>query len=345
MRKEQRFHKQWAFGSLAGRCTGSDAEDEQAAPTLLRCEGAAWATALRQGREEGLFLDVTLVVGGARIRAHRNVLAGFSRYFHALLGSSGLRESRQEEVEMHDFDGPALSAVVDCFYTGEISVSAGTVCNVLRTANLLQVAAIEARAADFFVEQLQPSTALLALGSIATELAVGPAGCALQDRCLGFIARHFPACVADPTFLELADVELVSKILRSDALMVPREEAVLAAVRTWMQHDTQARSASSLQQLLPLVRFGHLMKTVRQDMFSDPLMMQLMTSSESGAVLAARLLRECASFQLGVQERSPRCGYMARRSPARFKDSFADGWRYDGKTDQIFVTPSESKNG
>jgi hypothetical protein len=91
-------HKQWAFGSLAGRCTGSDAEDEQAAPTLLRCEGAAWATALRQGREEGLFLDVTLVVGGARIRAHRNVLAGFSRYFHALLGSSGLRESRQEEV-------------------------------------------------------------------------------------------------------------------------------------------------------------------------------------------------------------------------------------------------------
>eukprot|EP01047_Picozoa_sp_COSAG01_P112711 COSAG01_NODE_41444_length_451_cov_1.312500_1_plen_107_part_01 len=74
-------------------------EDEQDSAILLRCEGAAWATALRQGREDDMFIDVTLVVGVTRIRAHRIVLAGFSRYFRALLSSSGLRESQQEEVE------------------------------------------------------------------------------------------------------------------------------------------------------------------------------------------------------------------------------------------------------
>ena len=51
---------------------------------------------MRRQREAGQFIDVTLIVGGRKIPAHKTVLVGLSPYIEGLL-TSGLAESQQAE--------------------------------------------------------------------------------------------------------------------------------------------------------------------------------------------------------------------------------------------------------
>ena len=62
-------------------------------PTLVPVAppgGSGWCLALRPAREAGQFIDITLLVGGRKIAAHKVALVGFS-YLLGLL-TSGLAE-------------------------------------------------------------------------------------------------------------------------------------------------------------------------------------------------------------------------------------------------------------
>ena len=54
---------------------------------------------MQAAREEGKFLDITLLVGGRKIKAHKNVLVSLSPYLDGLL-TSGLAESAEAGHEM-----------------------------------------------------------------------------------------------------------------------------------------------------------------------------------------------------------------------------------------------------
>ena len=166
------------------------ASTKQRSPTeparMVTCVGD-WTTSMRRLRDENKLLDVTLVVGSARIRAHKSVLSAHSPYLEGLF-VSGLSESASAlgEVTLHDVDGDAVSAIIDTFYTGELALSPGTVYPVLRAANMLVVEACEKAACDYFVEKLEPGSALEALGITLP----GAAGEELRKRCLHFVVRY-----------------------------------------------------------------------------------------------------------------------------------------------------------
>jgi hypothetical protein len=138
-------------------------------PTLVAVEGE-WASFMQPARDAGEFIDITLLVGGRKIKAHKNVLVSLSPYIHGLL-TSGLAESAEAGHEMaigdETTDGRAVEAVVDLMYSGQLALSASTVGSVIRTANLLQVGAAEKAACDYFVKSLEPCTACAALGFAA----------------------------------------------------------------------------------------------------------------------------------------------------------------------------------
>jgi kelch-like protein 1/4/5 len=80
-------------------------------------------------------------LGERRIAAHRLVLSACSEYFSAMF-SSGLKESYQAEVELHDVDPDALQELVQYCYTGSLELKEETVEIILATSCLLQISQV-----------------------------------------------------------------------------------------------------------------------------------------------------------------------------------------------------------
>jgi hypothetical protein len=284
-------------------------------PTLVPVAPPAdgqWCVSLRRAREAGQMIDVTLLVGGRAIPAHKIVLIGLSPYIEGLL-TSGLAESKQggDELKIGDAetDGRAVEAIVDCFYSGELSLSRSTVSSVVRTANLLQVGAVEKAACDFFVEALESSSACEALAFAAAHIACGVHARGLHERCVSFTVEHFAECCVEPSFLELP-CEAVAEVIGSDDMPV-EETAVLAAVRAWFDHDKAAR-AGSLTTLVPLVRWPLLPVEVRLQLPREMLLRRMMLLGEGSCVLGMQLLTEC-SAEFAASDAAAACPRLKRR--------------------------------
>lgn len=78
--------------------------------------------------------DVTFLVGGERVSAHRVILASQSKYFDCLLFGD-MKESGQEEIELHDVANlQAFQLLIEFAYTGHLTIEKG----LLQVASLLK---------------------------------------------------------------------------------------------------------------------------------------------------------------------------------------------------------------
>ena len=271
-----------------------------------------WCIALRTAREAGKLIDVTLLVGSRKIQAHKVALVGLSPYLNGLL-TSGLAESTETGHEMavgdESTDGRAVEAIVDLMYSGKLSLSASTVSRVIYTANLLQVGAAEKAACDFFVESLEPSTACDAMSFAASFAECGEHARELQERCVGYAVDHFADCSEEEAFVELSS-EAVAGLIGSDDLDVA-EEAVVAAVRVWFEHDAAGR-AGDLKSLVPLIRWPLLPVVTRLGLWEEPLLVHVMQLDDESCQLALRLMLEC-SPDFAKSDAAAACPRLKRR--------------------------------
>ena len=280
-----------ARGSGGGASAAAAAEQEEP-PTLIDVEGS-WAEFMRTHREAGKFIDVTLVAGGRRIEAHKNVITSLSPYLDGLL-TSGLAESaaQSQELTLEDMDGRAVEAVVDCMYSGKLALSPRSVMAVIRAANVLQVGAVEKAAGEFFVSKLEPSSAADALGFAAERIECGEHAKLLHEGCVGYAIEHFAAVSREASFLSMP-CETVASLIASDDLPAD-EQDVVSAVRSWFEHDAERRTGS-LRFLLPLVRWPLLPVDTRRALCDEPLLIHLMRLDDNSRTMSLRMMLECSS--------------------------------------------------
>ena len=242
------------------------------------------------------------------------MLVGLSPYLHGLL-TSGLAESaaQSQELTLEDMDGRAVEAVVDCMYSGKLALSSRTVTAVLRVANLLQVGAVEKAAGEFFVSKLEPSTAADALGFAAERVECGEHAKARHEKCVEYAVEHFAAVNREPSFLALP-CETVASLLGSDELPVEEAE-VVSAVRSWFEHDAEARKGA-LPTLMPLVRWPLLPVETRGFLWEEPLFMQLMAIDDESRTLSAKMLLE---FDQEIREAKTCQRLKRRKGPSAFR--------------------------
>jgi hypothetical protein len=283
-------------------------------PTLVPVAPPAggWCASLRPAREDGKFIDITLLAGERKIPTHKLVLVSHSPYLDGLL-TSGLAESKQGgdtlKIGDEDTDGRAVEAIVDCFYSGELSLSRSTVSSVIRTANLLGVDTVEEAACDFFVESIEPSTACEALAFAAVHSECGEHARGLREQCVVYLVDHFEKCSAEVSFLELS-CEAVAEVIGSDDLPV-EEAAVVAAVRAWFDHDAAGRQ-ESVKALLPLVRWPLLPVDVQLELSTEPLLMSMMRLDDEARTLGMEMLTECRK-EFAAGDAAAACPRLKRR--------------------------------
>ena len=71
-----------------------------------------------------------------------------------------MSESRQNSVTLQEMDEMAMDAMVNFFYSGEITISSSTVQDILPVACVLQVKSVQEACCEFLKRQLSTENCL-----------------------------------------------------------------------------------------------------------------------------------------------------------------------------------------
>jgi len=207
-----------------------------------------------------LYSDVTLVVEGQALKAHRAILAVKSEYFRSLL-TSGMKESHSKEVVLNETPIRGFRPLLRYIYTGRMSVSSQdleVILEVVGLANKYCFTDLEKRIWDQLDSSLTVErvcrvleTALLYKNEKNEELI---------KASYTFLDKNSEEVLEHPSFLKLPQ-HLVTDIFSRDSFAVP-EIKIFKAAQKWLESNTMiqeeegARTASSdaAKQILSKVR-------------------------------------------------------------------------------------------
>lgn len=178
--------------------------------------------------------DITLDVLSASFRAHRVILAASSDYFRAMF-TLGMRESTQSSVYLKFLSAPELEALIDCSYSGAVSLSWNCVFEITSTALQLQYQPALSLCLSFLEQEMNPHSCL-DVASFADAFGMVQ----LLEIAEDFVLRQFQKVARTAKFKDLTARNLL-KYLNSFALCVPSELVVFRAVVKWIEAKPKKR--------------------------------------------------------------------------------------------------------
>ena len=220
-------------------------------------------------RDEGRFLDVSLIVEDKKILAHRIVLAAFSPYFNSMFKPE-MTESKMDSIKLPNMSADIICQLVDFAYTATINISGENVQELLIAADFLRVLSVRQACCDFMKDNLD-ATNCMQLLQFAEDSGLPE----LRDPAFQHSCRYFgEACLQDG-FYQMTP-ELVAKLLASERLCVakagfPVEPSVqeLAVLKAVIQYLKEAQGLVDVLKWLP-VMLSH----VRLPLLSDDVLRQ-----------------------------------------------------------------------
>ena len=204
-------------------------------------------------RNQALLCDVHLVAEGTKFPAHRVVLATASPYFKAMF-TGGFKENQMSEITLNDTSSEGLKCVLDAIYTGELSLSAENVCDIIPLANQLQLNEIVEHCGIFLSQNVSRHNCLSFL-CVAEKYDLQEA----VDKCNKFVLENFDTVSQSTEFTNLSKQKLCW-YLSDDQLNVRNGEIeVFRTVLKWFEAnrnvDGTGDSSNYLNNLMQHVRF------------------------------------------------------------------------------------------
>ena len=223
-----------------------------------------------KNREEGCFVDVTVLVDNLKIPANRLVLSCCSKVFEKMFKSQ-MKERYERTVNVTAEDGESVKLLIDFMYSGSISVNNENVLRLLAAADFLQMEEVKLFCSEFLEAILTPAICYSIL-SAANLYQLEP----LQHSIYKMISVDFDQFVQTDDFLSFTKDEVQHCISKLDRAKV-KETSVFDALVTWTKHDETKRGKyfPDLFKLVQLNEFSYqfLRKVVsEQDLVSKNLL-------------------------------------------------------------------------
>ncbi|KAI4466852.1 Galactose-binding-like [Holotrichia oblita] len=204
------------------------------------------------------YSDVTLVVEGQRLFAHKIILAARSDYFRALL-YGGMKESSQSEIELPDAPLRAFKILLKYIYSGHMfmmTLKEEVILDTLGLAHLYGFQDLETAISDILRQ-------LLALKNVCAILdAAHLYGLdQLVKVCHLFLDKHASEILQHESFLQLSQSSLV-ELLQRDSFFAPEVE-IFKGVIAWCKINKDDDDLVINCIRLPLITVTDLLSVVR----------------------------------------------------------------------------------
>ena len=184
---------------------------------------------LRTALEHNLFVDVVIKVDDVEFPCHKIILSSMSPYFEGMF-SSGMKESSQSVIQLHDLSCEWFEQVLTYMYSGHIDLTRDNVKDILQIGSFLQVLCLQELCEEYILEEM------LTLDNCISLWQLGPTfGCNyLQHQAKSFILRNFKILVENGELQHLSQHEL-KDIISDECLNVISEVWILEVAIKWME--------------------------------------------------------------------------------------------------------------
>ncbi|XP_034289068.1 kelch-like protein 15 isoform X3 [Pantherophis guttatus] len=183
--------------------------------------------------EEGLLLDVTLVIEDHQFQAHKALLATQSDYFRIMF-TADMRERDQDKIYLKGLTATGFSHVLQFMYYGTIELSMSTVHEILQAAMYVQLIEVVKFCCSFLLAKicLENCAEIMRL---LDDFGVNIEG--VREKLDSFLLENFVPLMARPDFLSCLSFEKLMTYLDNDHLSRFPEIELYEAVQTWLRHD------------------------------------------------------------------------------------------------------------
>ncbi|XP_030766538.1 BTB/POZ domain-containing protein 9 isoform X2 [Sitophilus oryzae] len=204
------------------------------------------------------YSDVTLVVEGQKLYAHKVILAARSDYFRALL-YGGLKESTQSEIILPDAPLNAFKILLKYIYTGHMflmTLKEDVILDTLGLAHQYGFEELEFAISDI-LKQLLALRNVCAILDTAHLYGLDK----LIDVCHTFLDKHANEILLHETFIALSQTSLVD-LLQRDSFFAPEVE-IFRGVCNWCKANEDHSDLAMKCVRLPLMNVADLLSVVR----------------------------------------------------------------------------------
>ncbi|ESO86873.1 hypothetical protein LOTGIDRAFT_194758, partial [Lottia gigantea] len=200
---------------------------------------------LNKLKNDRILCDVTLIAESHKFEVHRVILVSCSDYFRSMF-TSGMRESKQKEIELKGITAKGLEKVIEVIYTSTTTLEGDDIFDVIAAATHLQVTPVIEFCERNFLSGMTTSNfydfintaKLYSMNNALKQIDV-------------FIAKNLMQIAKEGT-LNLLTYEQMSNCLNSEKLFL-REIDIFHITWEWLRQD--ANQEEHAWQLMKLIRF------------------------------------------------------------------------------------------
>eukprot|EP01094_Clydonella_sp_ATCC50884_P019936 TRINITY_DN4008_c0_g1_i1.p1 TRINITY_DN4008_c0_g1~~TRINITY_DN4008_c0_g1_i1.p1 ORF type:complete len:443 (-),score=85.19 TRINITY_DN4008_c0_g1_i1:188-1516(-) len=216
-------------------------------------------------QENGIFTDLTLVVGGKDYRVHKLVLVYSSEFFDSLL-TSKFKEHSQEAIELKfEDEDNVFPSVLRFMYSGEIVLTETNCLAILAMADKYLIHSLREVCISYITQSIKPSNALAILDR-AFKFGVQN----IADQCIEVIAKNFTQYHDELDWRGLP-LESLLCLLQHEYLAVRNEYEHYKKLCAYIDAADPPISDDRIQDLMETIRFRWLSYPQLKEVESNPM--------------------------------------------------------------------------